>query len=160
VTAGGYLVTGFGTTYFAGHRDPGPFDVDAPKNDDWEAQIGHIKKFFGSLEWWKLVPADELILTEAKCSGDRKMGARGREVRPPLTTFWAMMDPGRTYLLYVRGTRLPLELELGARPRRFRARQYNPRTGEFSDLGESAVPGRYQYAAPDEQDWVVLLEAK
>jgi hypothetical protein len=71
-----------------------------------------------------------------------------------------MMDPGQTYLLYVRGTRLPLELDLGARPRTFRVRQYNPRTGEFSALGESAVTGKYQYAAPDEQDWVVLLEAK
>jgi hypothetical protein len=162
VTAGGYLVTGFGTTYFAGHRDPGPFDVDAPKNDDWEAQIGHIKKLFENLAWWKLIPADELIMTDARRSEDRTVGSggRGRELRPPVTTFWAMMDPGQTYLLYVRGTRLPLELDLGARPRTFRVRQYNPRTGEFSDLGESAVTGKYRYVAPDEQDWVALLEAK
>lgn len=31
VMTGGYIVTGFGTTYFAGNRDPGPFDLDAPK---------------------------------------------------------------------------------------------------------------------------------
>lgn len=43
--AGGYVVTGFGGTYFGGHRDPGPFDVDAPRHDDWEEQIGHAKEF-------------------------------------------------------------------------------------------------------------------
>ena len=36
IMAGGYVVTGFGTTYFGGHRDPGPFDLDAKKNDVWE----------------------------------------------------------------------------------------------------------------------------
>jgi hypothetical protein len=162
VTAGGYLVTGFGTTYFAGHRDPGPFDVEALQNDDWEAQIGHIRKLFESLEWWKLIPADELIATEARRSGDRTTGAsgRGRELRPPLTTFWAMTDPGRTYLLYVRGTRLPISLDLGARPRTFRVRQYNPRTGEFTSMPGATVRDKYRYTAPDEQDWVLLLESE
>ncbi|MCP5115045.1 MAG: DUF4038 domain-containing protein, partial [bacterium] len=61
VTAGGYLVTGFGTTYFGGHRDPGPFDVDTPRNDDWEEQIGHIRRFLTALDWWRFIPADELI---------------------------------------------------------------------------------------------------
>jgi hypothetical protein len=160
--AGGYLVTGFGTTYFAGHRDPGPFDVDTTRNDDWEEQIANTRSFFGNLAWWNLVPADELIATQARRSPDRSIGSggRGRELRPPLIAYWAMMDPGRTYLLYVRGTRLPVELDLGARPRAFAARQYNPRTGEFTALGQPAITATYKYAAPDEQDWVVLLEAK
>lgn len=161
VTAGGYLVTGFGTTYFAGHRDPGPFDVDTPRNDPWEKQIANIRNLFAGLAWWKLIPADELIMTEARRGGDRTTGAggRGRELRPPLTTFWAMMDPGRTYLLYVRGTRLPIALDLAARPRTYTARQYNPRTGEFIALAQTAATATYKYAAPDDQDWVVLLEA-
>jgi hypothetical protein len=155
VTAGGYLVTGFGTTYFAGHRDPGPFDVDAGKNDEWEAQIGCLKKFFEQLEWWKLVPADELISSEVR-RGLERLGERG--LRPPATTYWAMAAPGETYVLYVRGTTQPVELALGARPQRFRIRQFNPRTGQFRSLGEQPVPARYKYQAPDQQDWVVLLE--
>jgi hypothetical protein len=162
VTAGGYLVTGFGTTYFAGHRDPGPFDVDTPRNDDWEEQAGFLKAFFERLAWWKLIPADELLATDAARTPDRAVGdtRRARDVRPPATTYWAMADPGQTYVLYVRGSRAQLNLDLGARPRAFLARQFNPRTGEFTTLGEISVPETYHYSAPDEQDWVVLLEAK
>jgi len=32
-----------------------------------------------------------------------------------------------------------------ARPQRFRIRQFNPRRGEFSDLGESLVRARHNY---------------
>ena len=160
VMAGGYLVTGFGTTYFAGHRDPGPFDVDAEKNDGWEAQIGFLKKFFERLEYWRLIPADPLVTSKAARGGDR--GGRGPQsnVHPPRTAYWAMADPGRTYVLYVRGTTAPVELDPGARQRSYRARQYNPRTGGFQALAEAAAPPAYRYQAPDEQDWVVLLEAR
>ena len=43
VMAGGYVVTGFGTTYFGGNRDPGPFDVEAERNRPWEAQMGYLE---------------------------------------------------------------------------------------------------------------------
>lgn len=154
-TAGGYLVTGFGTTYFAGFRDPGPFDPDAAKNRDWEEQIGHLKKFFEGLEWWKLAPADELISSRAQRTGDR----RENGLHPPATTYWAMAAPGETYVLYVRGTREAVELDPGARTRRYAVRQYNPRSGEFTSLGEASA-GRFKYQPPDEQDWVVLLQGR
>ncbi len=160
VTAGGYLVSGFGTTYFAGHRDPGPFDVDAAKNKDWEQQIGFIKKFFEGLEYWRLIPADPLLRCAVPRGEDRGGRTPKSNVHPPQTTYWAMADPGRTYVLYVRGTTAPVELDLGARPRTFRVRQYNPRTGEYRALGEQAVAQAFKYQAPDEQDWVVLLEGK
>jgi hypothetical protein len=156
VTAGGYLVNGFGTTYFAGHRDPGPFDVDAAKNDEWERQIGYIRKFFEQTEWWKLVPADELVSSPA-ARGSERPAERG--IRPPATTYWAMANPGETYLLYVRGTTQPLDFSLGARPRHFRIREFNPRTGQFRDLGEQEVRGSYRCQPPDEQDWIILLSA-
>lgn len=140
--AGGYVVTGFGTTYFGGHRDPGPFDVDAPKNRDWEEQIGHLRKFFTSLEWWKFIPADSLVSS------------------PPKTTCWAMAIPGEAYIVYLRGARLPVSLEPGARARAYSIRQFNPRTGEFISLAGARVSTRYEYRAPDEQDWVVLLQAR
>jgi hypothetical protein len=156
VTAGGYLVTGFGTTYFGGHRDPGPFDVDTAKNDDWESQIGYIHKLFTALPYWKMIPADQLLSSAAIRTPDRTDGG----VHPPALTYWAMTVPGETYLLYVRGTTETMELDLGARPRRFAIREFNPRTGEFRTLGEQMVNGKYKYNAPDRQDWVVLLEGR
>ncbi|MCP5114228.1 MAG: hypothetical protein GY953_25645 [bacterium] len=163
VTAGGYLVTGFGTTYFGGHRDPGPFDVDTPRNDDWEEQIGHIRRFFSALDWWRFIPADELI----SCSRPRdktrsvKVKRAGRDitaVRPAERTYWAMADPGEQYIIYVRGLREPVVLAHDARAGEFRARQYNPRTGEFTSLGTVEITNEYEYTPLNLQDWVLLLE--
>ena len=59
--AGGYLVTGFGTTYFGGNRDPGPFNLHAETNDPWEKDIQHLQTFFTAIPWWTLQPHDESI---------------------------------------------------------------------------------------------------
>ena len=155
--AGGYLVTGFGTTYFAGYRDPGPFDVDAPKNDEWEEQIGHIRKLFEAVEWWKLVPADPLVSSAAPRQGDRSYTVRNR-ARPPVATYWAMADPGRTYLLYTRGVTEPVELEAVCWPG-LQVRLFNPRTGKFTAAGSHEGWAPFVFQPPDKQDWVVLLEA-
>ena len=159
VMAGGYLVTGFGTTYFGGHRDPGPFDVDAKRNDDWEAQIGHIRKLFTQLKWWGLVPSDGLLASAPERAPDRRVERGGVRagIRPPATACWVMADPGQTYVLYVRGTHRAVELELGARGRSFLIRRFNPRTGEFAELGTALVANRYRFEPPDEEDWVLLL---
>lgn len=168
VTAGGYLVTGFGTTYFAGYRDPGPFDVDAVKNDVWEEQISHIRKFFTDLEWWKLIPADELISSEQPRGKDRetRIQRNGRpfnQLHPPAATYWAMSAPGEVYVVYVRGLRRPVKLSIDSRAGEFRARQFKPRSGEYEELeaveaGEDREAGEYVYSPPDAQDWVVVLE--
>jgi hypothetical protein len=161
VMAGGYLVTGFGTTYFGGHRDPGPFDVDARRNDDWEAQIGHLRKFFTQLKWWRLIPSDGLIASgpERATDGMVERGDGRTGIRPPASACWVMADPGETYLLYVRGTLRAVEMDLGARGRPFVIRRFDPRTGEVAELGTALVAFRYRFEPPDEQDWVVLLQS-
>ncbi len=163
VMAGAYLVTGFGTTYFAGHRDPGPFNADAPKDRVWAQQMGHIKKFFQELEWWRLSPADELLSSKAERTGDfidaAPAGSQKTRVHPPKVVYWSMAAPGEIYVLYVRGTTEPVNLDLAAHTRFYRIRQYNPRTGEYAILAASSRLAQYTYKAPDTQDWVVLLEA-
>jgi len=154
VMAGGYVVTGFGTTYFGGNRDPGPFDLDAAKNKPWEAQIGYIKKAFTGLDWWKLASHDELL----KCSK-----ARGNDrhelnhIAPPVTTYWCLAEPGKQYILYARGLAQSLELSLGPAATSLKAQQFNPRTGESKILDFAPHDGRFEYQPPDEQDWVVVL---
>jgi uncharacterized protein DUF4038/uncharacterized protein DUF5060 len=165
-TAGGYLVTGFGTTYFGGHRDPGPFDVDAAKNDDWEEQIGYIKSFFEQIDYWRLMPADSLLECATPRSNDRREKVdRGDRtitvIRPPVTTYWAMTIPGETYVIYGRGLVTPIRLTLDSRAGAFRARHYNPRTGQFTSQGivdPSGSEDFYTYAPPTEADWLILLE--
>lgn len=154
--AGGYVVTGFGTTYFGGNRDPGPFNLDAGKNKAWEEQIGHLGRVFRSLEWWKLEPRDELLRSAQARGKDREEIGR---VAPPRTVYWCMADPGRQYLVYVRGLRKPIRLALERTGRPLSARQFNPRTGASAALAPPPRIGDFEYRPPSEQDWVVILAA-
>jgi hypothetical protein len=153
--AGGYFITGFGTTYFGGNRMPGPFRVDDPRNDDWEAEVGHPRRLFESLSWWNLQPHDELVSAAVPRGADRKeLGVAA----PPETTYWALAEPGRQYVVYVRGCRSALAVELGAMEgERTTVRQYDPRTGRFQALDLVPVQGKLSYQPPDAQDWVLVV---
>lgn len=159
--AGAYFVTGFGTTYFAGHRDPGPFDVDAPKNDDWEMQSGAIRKFFESFDYTKVTPADDLLTSSVPRGKERRWqgGGTSRGTRPPEVTYWALADAGNTYVVYMRGMTGEVSLNLGARPGSFRLRWFNPRSGEFSPPEKVEIRENHALRSPDALDWIVLLDA-
>jgi hypothetical protein len=156
VMAGGYVVTGFGTTYFGGNRDPGPFDLLTAKNDPWEAQIGHVRRVFLPLAWWKLEPHDEWL----SCSTLRgKEGQQFGRVVPPKTTYWCLAEPGRQYIVYARGLAEPLTLAVDTAAGPLTAVRFDPRSGERRILGTVASQDRFEFRPPDEQDWVVLLSA-
>lgn len=152
VMAGGYIVTGFGTTYFGGHRDPGPFDLDASKNDDWERQINLLKNFFTGLEYWKLEPHDDLL----ECSEPR--GKDGRELNrlaPPARTYWCLAEPGRQFLVYGRGVSEPVKLRV--EDGNWRLHEFNPRTGQMREKQVQSGSGVFAYEPPTQEDWVFLL---
>jgi hypothetical protein len=156
VMAGGYVVTGFGTTYFGGNRDPGPFDLDAKKNDVWEAQLGHVRRVFLPRQWWKLKSHDELLA----CPTPR--GKEGREFNqtvPPATTYWCLAEPGKQYIVYARGLKEPVTLQVDSSQGPLTATQFDPRTGQRKDLGNVGGKDRFEFKPPDEKDWVVLLTA-
>jgi hypothetical protein len=161
--AGAYIVTGFGNTYFAGHRDPGPFDVDAKKNDEWELQAGLMRRFFESFDYTKVTPADDLLTSAVERGKDRQWREEGSTrtgVRPPSATYWALADAGHTYVVYMRGMTEPVNLNLGARPGTFKLRWFNPRSGGFSEAQTVAMRENNPLKAPDAQDWVALVEAQ
>jgi hypothetical protein len=156
VMAGGYLVTGFGTTYFGGHRDPGPFNIDAAKNDDWERQLGLIRHFFKEINWWKLEPHDEWLTCDAPRGKDGKELGR---LAPPTTTYWLLAEPGREYVAYARGMKEELTLQLGpSASGDYSIRLYNPRTGEMKSIVNEIRPiEKYAWTPPDSKDWVLHL---
>ena len=154
VMAGGYVVTGFGSTYFGGHRHPGPFNVEANKNRPLEEQLSQMKKLFTGLEWWKLDPRDDLLQSATPRERDSR---HLNQVAPPRATYWCLAEPGRQYLLYVRGLNAPVELKLSQSGEGMKARQWNPRTGESTLIEFRVKAGLLSYRPPDDQDWVVVL---
>ena len=160
VMAGGYIVTGFGTTYFGGYRCRGPFAVDAAKNDDWEVQVQIVRKFFSARPWWKLEPHDELLTAPVE-RGEEEDVVVDRSGRPPRTTYWALAEPGRQYIAYVRGLRGVCTLALGrsASLATYTVRRFDPRTGEYTPLGDHQGQGPVSLQTPDEQDWVFEVTA-
>ncbi len=158
VMAGGYVVTGFGSTYFGGHRHPGPFAVEDPRNADWERQVQLVRSAFQGLEWWKLAPHDDLISAAATRDNDRQEQG---VTAPPAIAYWLLADPGRTYLVYVRGRKGAYKLTLAEDAKApFQLRQFDPRTGQVVELGKHRGGGALYYSAPDDQDWVMIATSE
>lgn len=157
--AGGYVVTGFGTTYFGGNRDPGPFDLEAEKNNDWEAQMGFLKRCFTGLRWWELKPQDEWLTCATARTGDRRFLERPA---PPLTTYWLLANAGQEYVAYARGVSDEIVVKLGPGAEgEYDAEVFDPRTGELRKTGgKQRLAERYQWTPPDKQDWVLLLRRR
>ena len=138
VMAGGHLVTGWGTTYFGGYRDPGPFNPDDPRNDDWEEDVQHVKTLLTDREWWKLEPHDELI------------GGPGTE--------YLLADIGEEYVAYVRGNSGNYSLDLDTTSvETYDIQRFDPREGTYTDLGTHTGNGTFTFSPPDSQDWVYIL---
>ena len=135
--AGAYFVTGFGTTYFGGRRNAGPFDVDDSRNDEAESDLAHIKRFFTSLEWWKPAVNDQLV------SGS------------PGGFCYCLSAPAGPYIVYSEGN-TSLGLKTGSTAVR-EARRYDPRHGTFEPIATAVTDGLLQLEVPNEQDWVFLV---
>ena len=134
---GGYFVTGFGTTYFGGRREVGPFLVDDPRHKEAVADLDRLHRFFASLPWWLLEPHDEMVKADGGYA-------------------YCLAEVGKTYVIYVvRSKGADLRLEGG----KYSLSRYDPRTGQSTELtgpgGRSA-----RLTAPDPQDWVFLVTAK
>jgi hypothetical protein len=138
--AGGYFVSGFGTTYFGGWRNAGPFDVDDPRNDAAEQDLSHLAELFRSLAWWRLAPADALVHT-----------TEGQA--------YCLAELGCQYLVYVEGT-LSVALTLDGEPgAHYEVIRVDPREGTREVLNVEEQSDPIVLSAPDRQDWAFLLRA-
>lgn len=166
VMGGGYLVTGFGSTYLGGARSFTPFLPDDPRNEPWLRQLAHIKSFFSALEYWKLEPRDQLLSCEENRTADRwsqlKLGDRTSNLRTaPETTYWCLTDLDKTYVVYVRGITKPVNLELAKGGlHSWRVELFDPRSGTRSSMPPPASHSlSYSFHPPDAQDWIVVVHA-
>ncbi len=154
VMGGGYVVSGFGSTYMGGARNLGSFDVDAPQNDGWEAQIQHLPTLFRETAWWRLDPRNDLLACTVTRGAERQIH---RRPAPPVTAYWCLAEPGEQYVVYVRGLATDVDLSLDAPAGMYAVRRYDPRSGAFETVGVCEGLSTFSYRPPDERDWVVLL---
>lgn len=163
VMAGAYFVTGFGSTYMGGLRHPTTFLPDDPKNTPVVREIGNVKRILESLEYWRLEPHDELLASGAPRTADRatqvEVGDRHvTRTQAPATTYWCLADPGRTYLVYVRGTTLPVRVTI-APGGTMKATRHDPRDAAAENVPVTINSGNATLMPPDERDWVFVLRS-
>ncbi len=117
----------------------------------------HIRTFFEGLSWWELEPRPDLVALPEE--PPRPAPPKDRHAPPiirllhPHPTLLA--TEGSVYVAYLpQGGEVTLDLA----PGNYRGRWFNPRTGIFVEGGCAAVGGRWRSpAAPDAEDWVLLL---
>ena len=98
---------------------------------------GRIVDFFHAFEWWRADPHDELVT-----------GVDGA---------MCLAECGSQYAVYLRaGGAATLKLDGGP----YRARRYNPRTGEWHDLPDAAGPSWTSPALPTDGDYAILLQRR
>jgi hypothetical protein len=95
---------------------------------------GHIATCFASLKWWKMEPRDDLV-SQGNC---------------------CLAEPGKQYLIYLPGGG-KATVKLGAG--QYQARWFNPRSGQWSEIGSAAGPEWTSPQSPDDGDWAIVLLA-
>lgn len=165
IMAGGYPVTGYGTTYFGGNRDPGPFHPDDPRNKTWTQQYVFAKQVLSGGEWWKLEPNDGAIHCTQPRSKDRRVkveagrGQTRKLICPPIRTYWLLEEPGARYVAYGRGVTQAVTIDLGENAEGdYQAIWVGPTTGESKTLARKIHLNKtYEFTPPDESDWVMTI---
>lgn len=134
-----YIGGGYGS---AGNKNLYPGIGQPYKSANWhdEPEYGDIRRlidFFTAkpgFEYWKMQPHNELV----------KSGERA----------YVLAEPTRQYIVYAAaGGKVTLELTGGP----YRARRYDPRTGEDIPLPVSISAGQLRFETPAGNDWVVYL---
>jgi hypothetical protein len=93
----------------------------------------HMARFFTSFNWWKADPHDELVNNGAFC----------------------LAEAGRRYIVYLpHGGDVTIRLEMG----RYDVKWFNPRSGEYVAMPDAEGPVWTFPSAPDQEDWVLILE--
>jgi hypothetical protein len=107
-------------------------------------QLHVLAELFGSVEWWRLRPAPELMLVQPGQS------------QPSRTVLAARADAGDLALIYTpeAGT---LKLNIADLRPELVACWVNPSTGERFDTVYTGTADHAQFTTPAEGDWVLLI---
>ena len=150
-----------GYTYGAGETPPHTPDgnggiwkwvTDPDRTDYWKKamqwdsgyQMQYLRDFIGSVEWWRLEPAHDLIRNQPDDVVRRIVLARS-----------AIGDLAVAYLPDNEG----IEIDMSTFPAPLMVRWFDPVKGRYTSVAEAiASKGTHRFAAPAKGDWVLLLQ--
>ncbi len=97
------------------------------------ADYRRLVEFFTAFDWWTCQPRNDLVEQQLPC----------------------LAVEGVRYIVYLStGGRATIKLSEG----KYRARWFNPRTGEYTEAGVATAPSWTSPDTLDGEDWVLLLE--
>lgn len=126
-----------------------PLEADFAVNTlDYPGAIsmGHMAKFLGGIQWWRLEPHPELVIDYPQK--------------------FCAAAPGEEYVIYLRyGSDVTVDLSGTAKTDTFECRWFDPVTGEYQPSSKVQGGGRVFLGSPptkpgeflNEQDWVVHI---
>jgi hypothetical protein len=110
-------------------------------------QMGHLARFFTSIDFGRLRPAPEAVVNQPGRVEPRRFIAAARTDRHDLL------------VLYVPGDR-EVDVKPDTLPPVPRASWFNPRTGEISTAAGEAASGALRFRTPSEGDWILKFAAQ
>ncbi len=129
-----HISTGLGSPWYIAKDLPGALSMK------------YLHEFFKSIEWWRLIPAQE-VLTEqpGKEDASKFIAAAKSEAGDLLVVY--LPEGG------------PVTLKTDSLKKDLVARWYHPRTGGWLDAGKVAKP-RQTFETADKNDWILLIASE
>ncbi|HZF26868.1 MAG TPA: DUF4038 domain-containing protein [Steroidobacteraceae bacterium] len=107
-------------------------------------QMKYLAEFFGSIPWWQLTPDERLLVRQPYGDDPARHASASRS------------ESGELAVVYLAaGGTIKLRRELLAA--KVHGEWFDPRTGRRTGIQE---PRGFEFAAPDQQDWVLLLSSR
>ncbi len=129
-----HISTGLGSPWFIAKDLPGALSMK------------YLCQFFKSIEWWKLVPAQEIIIDQPGAKDASKFIAAAKS------------NEGDIAVVYLpEGGSVTIDTE--SLNKTATARWYHPRTGGWLNAGKIEQSPQ-TFKAVDNNDWILLIEAK
>lgn len=106
----------------------------------------YLHQFFKSIEWWRLIPEQELLAEQPGKEDASKFIAAAKSKADDLLVVY-LPEGG------------PVTVKTDSLKKGLAARWYHPRTGGWLDAGKVAKP-RQTFKTADKNDWILLIAAE
>ncbi len=109
------------------------------------SHMGYLKSFFQSIEWWKLIPAQELLVNQPGISDPTRFVAAAKSI-----------DNDFAVIYVPKGDNLEIRTDLLRKP--LEIKWFNPRNGTWLKNSLTEL-SRDIFHCPNEEDWILFIRS-